>query len=143
MKIYRGPYVVCLFLVFLCCLYPVSVLAADNKISCSDALILLLYPEVEVQVYDFYKEYFYPVPRVSPYSIELADTKRTPGESGAYSYTVTLEATPYIAAHIDVGLDQIIFELNLDGVKSVTFNHLKSEKILPPWQHFIINPLES
>jgi hypothetical protein len=112
-----------------------------QNISAEEALILLLYPEVEKQVDKYYKEYISDGPTVAPYSINIVDLYHTPNESGAYHYTIILEARPYVGAHIDVGLDRITFTLSLEGVESVLFEHLESET-LPPWlQHHVIKPL--
>ena len=130
----------------ICCvelrsLTPILQACTSQKISSEEALILLLYPEIEKQVDKYYKEYISTGPNVTPYSINIADLYHIPNEYDAYHYTIILETRPYVGAHIDVGLDRITFTLSLCGIESVLFEHLKSET-LPPWlQHHVIKPL--
>lgn len=129
------------FLITLTSLTPITKASTSQSLSSEEALILLLYPEVEKQVNAYYKPYISDGPTVTPYSINIVDLYHTPNESGAYHYTIILETRPYVGAHIDVGLDRITFTLSLNGIESVSFEHLKS-KILPPWlQHHVIKPL--
>lgn len=119
-----------------------SVKAAEvQKITAEDALIVALYPRINQEVHQYYKEYIIDGPTVAPYAIEIVDLYRKPNKLGDYEYTIILETRPYLGAHMDVGLDRITFVLALEGVKSVRFEHLESSTI-PPWlQDHIIKPL--
>lgn len=131
----------CTFLISFLVLTPLLQASSPQKISPKEALILLLYPEVQKQIDHYYKEYISNGPNVAPYSIDIVDLYDTPNQHSAYHYTIILEVRPYVGAHIDVGLDSITFTLSLDGIESVLFKHLES-KTLPPWlQHHIIHPL--
>lgn len=112
-----------------------------RNVSSEEALILLLYPEVEKAVDDYYKDYISNGPTVTPYSITIKSMSHTPNKEGAYHYTIILETRPYVGAHVDVGLDMITFSISLNGIDSIVLEHLESET-LPPWlQHHVIKPL--
>ena len=131
----------CIFLISFLSVCSILKASTPHKVSSEEALILLLYPEVNTEVHNYYKEYISDGPTVTPYSINIVDLYHAPNEYGAYHYTIILETRPYVGAHIDVGLDRITFTLSLDGIESILFEHLESET-LPPWlQHHVIKPL--
>lgn len=46
-------------------------------------------------------------------------------------YVLVVEALPYFGAHSPVGVDHITFKINLTGIQSIKFKHIKNEELLP------------
>ncbi|MGL5675907.1 MAG: DUF3888 domain-containing protein [Cellulosilyticaceae bacterium] len=132
-----------LFLLILCLTFTSSTSAeyVPKEITCTDALILILFPEVEKQISNYYKDYLSDGAYIAPYSVELIDLYRTPNATSGYDYTINLKTMPYRGAHISVGLDHITIQLGLNGIVSSELQHIESYAI-PPWlENIIIKPL--
>jgi hypothetical protein len=80
------------------------------------------------------------LPGEAPYSYKfLSIEKNHPYEN--YSYTVVLQAAPYVGPHLSVGVDRITMEIGLSGVTVEKYEHLESHPLPPHYQDIWKKPL--
>jgi hypothetical protein len=111
----------------------------SNELVVNDILMILLGPEIEKAVNNYYSAYFTHSPSVYPYQVEVVNVKRI-GEFRRFHFLITLETTPVVGAHNPVGLDRLTFEIapTVPGqVKLKNFEHLESYEIPPHLQNII------
>ncbi|MBS4199148.1 DUF3888 domain-containing protein [Bacillus sp. FJAT-49732] len=106
----------------------------------NDILMLLLGPEIDTAVSNYYSEYLTYSPSVYPYQVEIVNVKRI-GGFRTFHFLITLETTPVVGAHISVGKDRLIFEIAPtiipSQIKLKKFEHLETHDLPPHWQDII------
>lgn len=105
----------------------------------NDILMLLLGPEIDKAVNNYYSKYFTYPPSVYPYQVEIVNVERI-GGFRTFHFLITLETTPVVGAHIPVGKDRLTFEIapTIPGqIKLKNFEHLESYEIPPHLQNLI------
>ena len=101
-----------------------------------DILMLLLGPEIDKAVSDYYSKYFTEPPLVYPYEIEIVKIERIDGFR-TFHFLITLETTPVFGAHNPVGRDRLTFEIapTIPGqLQLKNFEHLESFELPPHLQ---------
>jgi hypothetical protein len=105
----------------------------------NDILMLLLRPEIDKAVNNYYSKYFTYPPTVYPYQIEIVNVQRI-GGFRTFHFLITLETTPVVGAHNPVGKERLTFEIapTIPGqIKLKKFDHLESYEIPPHLQNII------
>jgi len=105
----------------------------------NDILMLLLGPEIDKAVSNYYSDYLTYSPSVYPYQVEIVNVKRI-GGFRTFHFLITLETTPVVGAHNPVGKDRLTFEIAPtipDQIKLKTFQHLESYELPPHLQNLI------
>jgi hypothetical protein len=106
----------------------------------NDILMLLLGPEIDKAVIDYYSEYLTETPLVYPYQVEIVNVDRI-GGFRTFHFIITLETTPVVGPHISVGKDRLTFEISptiIPGqIKLKKFEHLETHELPPNWQDII------
>lgn len=146
MPVKKAKLFCCIFLISFFMLFNPSKADEAKKVKPDKVLTMFLYPEVNQQVDNYYKEYISDGPTVAPYSIDIIDIFHTPEKYSQYNYTIVVETMPYVGAHVSVGLDRITLNISFGDdnnvlVKPLLFEHLESYTI-PSWlEHHVIKPL--
>jgi len=111
-----------------------------KEMKVNDILMLLLDPQIEKAVSDYYSEYLTETPLVYPYQVEIVNVDRI-GGFRTFDLLITLEVTPVVGAHISVGKDRLTFEISPDiipdQIKLKKFEHLETYELPPNWQNII------
>jgi len=105
----------------------------------NDILMLLLSPEIDEAVSNYYSKYYNETPMVYPYQIDIEKVERI-GGFRTFHFLITLEITPVFGAHNPVGKDRLTFEIapTIPGqVKLKKFEHLESYDLPPHLQDLI------
>jgi hypothetical protein len=105
----------------------------------NDILMLLLGPEIDKAVSDYYSKYFTETPMVYPYEVEIVKVERI-GGFRTFHFLITLETTPVFGAHNPVGKDRLTFDIapTVPGqIKLKNFQHLESYELPPHLQNLI------
>ncbi|MED1909056.1 DUF3888 domain-containing protein [Cytobacillus firmus] len=106
----------------------------------NDILMLLLGPEIDKAVSDYYSEYLTETPLVYPYQVEIVNVERV-GGFRTFHFIITLETTPVVGPHISVGKDRLTFEIaptiSPGQIKLKKFEHLETHELPPHWQDII------
>lgn len=106
----------------------------------NDILMLLLGPEIDKAVSNYYSEYLTYSPLVYPYQVEIVNLERI-GGFRTFHFLITLETTPVVGPHISVGKDRLTFEIAPtiipDQIKLKKFEHLETHELPPHWQDII------
>jgi hypothetical protein len=105
----------------------------------NDILMLLLGPEIDKAVSDYYSKYFTETRLVYPYQVEIVKVERI-GGFRTFHFLITLETTPVFGAHNPVGKDRLTFEIapTIPGqIKFKNFEHLESYELPPHLQNLI------
>jgi len=105
----------------------------SNELRLQDMLMLMLTPYIENDL----TNYYYPKilkdfsPHVTPWKIELIETKRN--HFRGFKMQITFEIEPTDAGHnISVGRDRMSYEISAGPkVKLINHTHLKTYKYLP------------
>jgi Protein of unknown function (DUF3888) len=112
----------------------------SKEMMINDMLMLLLGPEIDKAVSDFYSEYLTETPLVYPYQVEIVNVNRI-GGFRTFQFLITLETTPVVGPHISVGKDRLTFEISptiIPGqIKLKKFEHLETHELPPNWQDII------
>ena len=82
----------------------------SNELQINDILMVLLNPEIQKAVNNYYSAYLSEPPTVYPYQIEIINVVRI-GVFRSFHFLITLETTPVVGAHNQVGKDRITFEI--------------------------------
>lgn len=106
----------------------------SNELRLQDMLMLLLTPYIEKDL----ANYYYPKilrnfpPHVTPWKIEVIETKRVNGFRG-FILQITFEIEPTDGGHwIPVGKDRMTYEISSGSeVKLINHTHLKTYKYRP------------
>jgi len=101
-----------------------------------DMFFSLLLPNVQEAVSNYYSNYLTINPLVYPYQIKILNMERTNGYRG-FMFELTIEVTPVVGPHIEVGKDQIIFSISPSEVKLKKFKHMETYELPPNWQDII------
>ncbi|MFC7686626.1 DUF3888 domain-containing protein [Ureibacillus sp. GCM10028918] len=106
----------------------------------NDILMLLLGPQIDKAVSDYYSKYLNETPLVYPYQVEIVNIDRI-GGFRTFDFLITLEITPVVGPHISVGKDRLTFEISptiIPGqIKLMKFEHLETHELPPNWQDII------
>ncbi|MDP4086475.1 MAG: DUF3888 domain-containing protein [Bacillota bacterium] len=105
----------------------------------NDILMLLLGPEIDKAVSNYYSKYFTETTMVYPYEVEIVKVERI-GGFRTFHFLITLEITPVFGAHNPVGKDRLTFEIapTIPGqVKLKNFGHLESYDLPPHLQDLV------
>ena len=106
----------------------------------NDILMLLLGPEIDKAVSDYYSKYLTYSPLVYPYQVEIVNIERI-GGFRTFHFLLTLETTPVVGPHISVGKDRLTFEIAPtiipNQIKLKKFEHLETHELPPHWQDII------
>ena len=105
----------------------------------NDILMLLLGPEIDKAVSNYYSDYLVESPTVYPYQVEIVNVERM-GEFRTFHFLIILEILPVVGAHNPVGKDRLTFEIAPtipDQVKLKKFEHLESYDVPPHLQNLI------
>ncbi|WP_052342825.1 DUF3888 domain-containing protein [Bacillus sp. EB01] len=112
-----------------------------KELMVNDILMLLLGPEIDKAVSDYYSKYFTETPSVYPYQVEIVNLERV-GGFRTFHFLITLETTPVVGPHISVGKDRLIFEISPTikpgQIKLKKFEHLETHELPPHWKDIII-----
>ena len=100
-----------------------------------DIVMTLLMPELVNSVNSFYSQYLSQNPTIMTYfGCHITDIQE--------KYTIAVEVTPFVGAHIPVGKDRITLHFDTSGVIEVKkYEHLESYELPPHKQSLIIKPL--
>ncbi|HEX7065050.1 MAG TPA: DUF3888 domain-containing protein [Bacillales bacterium] len=101
-----------------------------------DIFISMLVPNIEKQVNQYYSEILTMDPVVYPYYVFVEDAERLYGFR-SFAFKVTLKVIPVVGPHIQVGVDRLVFEIRIPEVELKEYEHLKTEKLPPHWQHIL------
>jgi hypothetical protein len=102
-----------------------------------DIFVLLLLPNIQEAVNNYYKEYLSVLPMVAPYDITVLSAERVGGYR-AFDFRLKLQLRPYVAPHNDVGLDNITISIKpSNNINVEKYEHIKSYN-LPPYYSNII-----
>ncbi|WHY77244.1 DUF3888 domain-containing protein [Neobacillus sp. WH10] len=111
----------------------------SKELLINDILMILLGPEIEKAVNNYYYAYLTHSPSVYPYQVEIVNVERI-GGFRRFHFLITLETTPVVGAHNPVGKDRLTFEIapTIPGqVKLKNFEHLESYELPPHLQNLI------
>lgn len=97
-----------------------------------DLLFLILLPNIQEAVTNYYSDYLTESPLVYPYEIKMLKMERT-----GYMFTLTMEVTPVLGAHNSVGRDHLTFSINPNEMKLVDFKHIETYELPPHLQQYI------
>lgn len=101
-----------------------------------DLFFSLLLPDVQKAVSNYYSDYLNTGPLVYPYQIKIVKMERTNGYRG-FMFSVTIEVTPVVGPHIEVGRDQLTFSITPSEVILKNFKHMETYDLPPNWQDII------
>lgn len=101
-----------------------------------DMFFSLLSPKIDEAVSNYYSNYLTISPLVYPYQIQIVNMERTNGYRG-FMFEITIEVTPVVGPHIEVGKDQITFDITPSEVKLKKFEHLETYELPPNWKNII------
>ncbi|SMQ81550.1 Protein of unknown function [Bacillus sp. OV166] len=106
----------------------------------NDILMLLLGPEIDKAVSNYYSKYFTETSMVYPYEVEIEKVERI-GGFRTFHFLITLEVTPVFGAHNPIGKDRLTFEIAPtiipSQIKLKNFEHLESYELPPHFQDLI------
>jgi hypothetical protein len=111
----------------------------STELKIKDMLMLLLSPEIDKAVSDYYSDFYDTTPLVYPYQVHVLKTERL-GGFRTFHFQITIEVTPVVGPHISVGKDKLTFEISpmLPGqIKLKEFKHLETHDLPPNWQHIL------
>jgi len=57
------------------------------------------------------------------------------GEYRSFEFSITIEVTPVVGPHIEVGKDHLTFYITPSTVKLRKFEHIETYELPPNWQH--------
>ena len=57
------------------------------------------------------------------------------GEYRSFEFLITIEVTPVVGPHIEVGKDHLTFYITPSTVKLRKFEHIETYELPPNWQH--------
>ncbi|MDP4152972.1 MAG: DUF3888 domain-containing protein [Bacillota bacterium] len=109
--------------------------AATKEELYKNIFITMIYPYVEKAIQDYYSQYLTYLPGEDPWSYKFLKIEKTPGKN--YSYTVQLEAQPYVGPHLSVGADRITLGIDLGQITIEQFEHIKSYELPFNYQDII------
>lgn len=102
-----------------------------------DIFISLLLPHIESEVDKYYSKYLIEPPVVAPYTVYVLSAER-PNGYRSFVFKLKLQVDSYIGPHNSVGTDYITVTVGgSGGVKIEKFEHIKSYKIPPNYEHII------
>jgi hypothetical protein len=102
-----------------------------------DIFISLLLPYIQKEVDKYYSKYLTDTPMVAPYTVYVLSAEKQLGYR-SFLFNLKLRVDSYIGPHIDVGQDYIYLTVEGGGnVKIEKFEHIKSFKLPPNYQHII------
>ena len=99
-----------------------------------DLFFSVLYPTIDKVVWDYYANFLNERPIVYPYQINIINMERI-GEYRSFEFLITIEVTPVVGPHIDVGKDHLTFYITPSTVKLRQFEHIETYELPPNWQH--------
>ena len=99
-----------------------------------DLFFSLLSPVIDQVVWNYYSDFLTENPTVYPYQINILNIERI-GEYRSFEFIITIEVTPVVGPHIDVGKDRITFYITPSTVKLRKFEHIETYELPPNWQH--------
>lgn len=101
-----------------------------------DIFVSLLNQKIDKRVDEYYSQIFSEHVVVYPYNIDVVDTKRV-GGNRSFNFLVTLELYPVVGPHIQVGVDQITFQIDPSGAEIKKYKHIKTITLPKHWQHIV------
>ena len=101
-----------------------------------DLFFSLLLPNIQAAVSNYYSDYLTISPLVYPYQIKILKMERTNHYRG-FIFLVTIEVTPVVGPHIEVGKDHLTFSITPSKVNLKNFKHLETYELPPHWQDII------
>lgn len=101
-----------------------------------DIFVSMLLPQIQQKISQYYSTLLTEDPAVYPYEIFVEHAKR-PNGFRTFTFLVTLKVLPMIGPHVQVGVDQMVFEIDTDGAKLKKFKHIQTEQLPENWQHII------
>ncbi|QUW22620.1 DUF3888 domain-containing protein [Sporosarcina sp. Marseille-Q4063] len=99
-----------------------------------DLFFSLMSPTIDKVVWDYYANFLNERPTVYPYQINIINMERL-GEYRSFELLITLEVTPVVGPHIEVGKDQLTFYITPSTVKLSNFKHIETYELPPNWKH--------
>ncbi|NOU90232.1 DUF3888 domain-containing protein [Paenibacillus sp. LMG 31460] len=111
----------------------VSAIPNEDEAVCNAVIARLLSPQITSEVNKYYGKILVHPPTYAPFigtqvTCEAASTNKT-------TYSVTVVVTPFVGAHVSVGVDEIKFLVGLSGdVKTVSYKHVEDHKLPPHLQ---------
>jgi len=137
-KIIIVPYFLLLFLLSTTSTYAESDYYQPAKESkeeiVMDMFYLLLLPNIQEAVSNYYSDYLTESPLVYPYQITILNLERI---GTSFMFSVTLEVTPVLGAHNPVGRDQLTFSIAPSEIKLKDFTHMETFELPPHLQNII------
>jgi len=101
-----------------------------------DLFLSLLSPNIDKAVSTYYADFLTITPLVYPYQINILNMERIQGYR-SFEFSVTIEVTPVVGPHIEVGKDQLTFKISPGKVKLQQYKHIETDELPPNWQHII------
>ncbi|OEC02163.1 ATPase [Lysinibacillus sphaericus] len=102
----------------------------SNELRMQDMLMIMLTPYIEKDLTSYYyPEIFKDVtPHVTPWKIEVIETKRVNGFRG-FIVQITFEIEPTVDQYIPLGKDRMTYEISFGPeIKLIDHTHLKTYK---------------
>ncbi|WP_157724904.1 DUF3888 domain-containing protein [Virgibacillus phasianinus] len=101
-----------------------------------DIVISMLLPKIQNKINEFYSAILTRYPNVYPYMVYVENIKRLDNFRG-FIFSITVKVNPVVGPHISVGTDKMTFKIDGSRVRLTKFNHIKTEKLPPHWQHIV------
>lgn len=118
-------------MLFICFVSTVQSASENNENPlCKAVIARLLSPHIQEEINNYYKPILKNPPTYAPfYGTEIRCDRASTNET---KYSVTATVSPYVGAHISIGVDEITFSVGLNGdVQTISYKHIENHK-LPP-----------
>lgn len=102
---------------------------------CKAVIARLIYPQITAEINKYYEKILTDPPTYAPYY--GTEVQCASDSTNKTSYSVTVVVSPYVGAHVSVGVDEIKFLISVTGdVKTVSFKHLEDFKLPPHMKNY-------
>ncbi len=133
-----------LCIIFIFSLYPLNThaenITIDDQIDSrllqyQDMIMVLLSPEIDKAVAEYYSGKLTETPVVYPYQIEVTEVERVNGFRG-FHFSIAIIVNPVVGPHISVGKDQLIFQVSPtinNKIKLIQYEHIETHDLPKHW----------
>ena len=106
----------------------------SNEELMMDLFFSLLLPAIDEFIGDYYSNFLTETPTVYPYQITILNMERI-SKYRSFEFLITIEVTPVVGPHIEVGKDHLTFYIAPSILKIRKFEHIETYELPPNWQH--------
>ncbi len=106
-----------------------------EKLLDKNLFVILIYPNVEKAIDEYYSDYFTYTPTSDPWHYKFLNLKKLPESN--FSYIIKLEVMPYVGPHLTVGVDHITLKVDFNGTNVEKHEHIESHELPPHYQGII------